>query len=79
VKNQGITNDPYLLKLMELIFKNLKSRFQIFGNAFCFLDFKNRGAISFDDFSRGLDGLSIKISKFDQRAVFAYLIGVDED
>lgn len=35
-------NDPYLHKLCEMIYSNIKSRFQIFANAFCYLDFKSR-------------------------------------
>ena len=35
-------HDPYLHKLCEMIYSNIKSRFQIFANAFCYLDFKSR-------------------------------------
>mmetsp|Transcript_39689 Transcript_39689/g.60815 ORF Transcript_39689/g.60815 Transcript_39689/m.60815 type:complete len:122 (-) Transcript_39689:930-1295(-) len=65
--------DPYLHKLIELIYGNIKSRFQVFGNAFKYLDFKNREAVSFEDFQHGLEGFSIKMSRFDAKSVFAYL------
>ena len=42
--------NPYLHKLIELIYGNIKCRFQVFGNSFCYLDFKNRQAVSFEDF-----------------------------
>ena len=58
-------SDPYLNKLVELIYNNIKSRFQVFGNSFCYLDFKNRQGVSFQDFSRGLDGFGIKLHPSD--------------
>lgn len=36
------TNDPYIQKLCELIYVNVSKRFQVFGNSFCYLDFKGR-------------------------------------
>ena len=62
---------------MELIYSNIKCRFQVFGNAYCYLDFKNRQGVSFDDFQRGLEGFSIKMSRHDARSVFAYLTDKD--
>lgn len=60
-----------------MIYSNIKSRFQIFANGYCYLDFKQRQAVSLDDFARGLDGFGIKISPLDQRSVFAYLTDSD--
>ena len=68
-------HDPYLHKLCEMIYSNIKSRFQIFANAFCYLDFKSRQAVSIDDFSRGMDGFGLKMSPQDSKSVFAYLTG----
>ena len=68
-------NDPYLHKLCEMIYSNIKSRFQIFANGFCYLDFKSRQAVSLDDFSRGMDGFGLKMSPSDSKSVFAYLAG----
>jgi len=71
-------HNPYLHKLIELIYSNIKCRFQVFGNAFCYFDFKNRQAVSFDDFLQGLEGFSIKMSRHDAKSVFAYLTSKDD-
>ena len=68
-------SDPYLQKLVEMLYVNIKSRFQVFGNSFCYMDFKSRSAVSFSDFKRGLEGFSIKMSSQDAKSVFAYLTG----
>lgn len=47
-------HDPHLQKLLELIFTNVKSRFTVFGNAFRYMDYRNRMGISPQDFERGL-------------------------
>ena len=56
-----------------MIYQNIKSRFQVFGNSYCYLDFKSRSAVSLSDWRRGLDGFAIKMSAKDQRSVFQYL------
>lgn len=58
-----------------MLYVNIKSRFQVFGNSFCYLDFKNRSAVSFSDFKRGLEGFAIKMSTQDARCIFSYLTG----
>lgn len=70
-------HDPYLQKLCELIYSNINSRFQSFGNGFTYFDFKNRQAVSLDDFQRALDGFAIKMSPMDSKSVFAYLTDSD--
>lgn len=69
-----LTQDPYLQKLIEIIYRNISSRFQVFENSFRYLDFKNRNMVSFDDFSKGLQGFGIAMSPDDRRQVFKYLI-----
>jgi len=54
-------NDSRLQKIIEIIYTNLKQRFNVFGNAFRYLDFKNRIGISQEDFQKGLEGFGIKI------------------
>jgi len=49
----------------------------MFANAYCYLDFKNRSAVSFEDFVKGLEGFSIKMSRYDAKSVFAYLTDKD--
>jgi hypothetical protein len=70
-------HDPHLHKLMELIYVNIKKRFQMFNNAFCYLDFKGRDGVSLQDWTRGLDGFSIKILPRDAKLVFQYLTDSD--
>jgi hypothetical protein len=60
-----------------LIYSNINSRFQTFGNGFTYFDFKSRQAISLDDFSRALDGFAIRMSPIDSKSVFAYLTDSD--
>ena len=57
-----------------MIYKNISSRFQVFENSFRYLDFKNRNMVSFEDFSKGLQGFGIAMSPDDRRIVFKYLI-----
>ena len=45
----------------------------MFGNSYCYLDFKGRQAVSFSDFKKGLDGLCVKMPAKDARIVFEYL------
>lgn len=66
-------HDPHLQKMLELIYVNIKRRFQVISNAFCYLDFKGREAVSLQDWVRGLDGFSIKILPRDSKLVFQYL------
>jgi hypothetical protein len=54
-------NDSRLQKIIEIIYTNLKQRFNVFGNAFRYLDFKNRIGISQEDFQKGLEGFGIRI------------------
>ena len=42
-------HDPKLIKLMELIYANIRKRFQVLSNAFCYLDFKHREGVSLAD------------------------------
>ena len=39
-------NDPYLLKLLELVYQAINKRFKVFGNAYFYLDFKQRLGVS---------------------------------
>ena len=43
-------HDPHLQKCVEVVASNIKERFAIFGNAFRYLDFKNRHGVSQEDF-----------------------------
>ena len=70
-------HDPHLQKMLELIYVNIKRRFQILSNAFCYLDFKGRDGVSLQDWARGLDGFSIKIMPRDAKLVFKYLTQSD--
>ena len=72
-------NDPYIQKLCELIYVNVSKRFQVFGNAYCYLDFKGRQMVSFADFKKGLEGLQIKMTSFDALSVFQYLTDTDDN
>lgn len=65
--------DPHLQKLVELVASNIRERFAIFGNAFRYLDFKNRHGVSLEDLEKGLSGFGIKLSPSDRRIIFAYL------
>lgn len=40
-------HNPHLQKIMELIYVNIKKRFNIVSNAYCYLDFKARDGVSF--------------------------------
>lgn len=42
-----------------MIYKNISSRYQVFGNAFRMCDFMGRQLLSFDDFFKGLNGFGI--------------------
>ena len=66
-------HDPHLQKLVELVASNIRERFAIFGNAFRYLDFKNRHGVSLEDLDKGLSGFGIKLSPDDRRTIFAYL------
>jgi len=63
-------HDPHLQKLLELIYINVKKRFQVIQNAYSYLDFKGREGVSLQDWTRGLDGFSIKILPRDSKLVF---------
>lgn len=71
--------DPHLQKLVELVATNIKERFSIFGNAFRYLDFKNRHGVSLEDLDRGLTGFGLKLSPSDRRSIFAYLTDSDPE
>lgn len=60
-------NDPKLQKLVELVYSNLRKRFQVLANAYCYLDFKNRDGVSLKDWLRGLEGFAIKIMPEDAK------------
>lgn len=70
---QHSKNDPHVQKLLEMIYMNVSKRFQVFGNAYCYLDFKNRQRVSLSDFIKGLDGFALKITPADAKLVFRYL------
>jgi hypothetical protein len=70
-------HDPHLQKLLELIYANVKKRFQVFTNAYCYLDFNNRGLVSYSDWQRGLDGFAIKVLPRDAKLLFQYLTHSD--
>lgn len=70
-------HDPHLMKLLELIYSCIKRRFQVFSNAYCYLDFKNRSGVSYNDWQRGLDGFHIRILPRDSKLVFQYLTKTD--
>ena len=42
-------HDPKLIKLIELIYTNIRKRFQVLSNAYCYLDFKHRDGVSLQD------------------------------
>ena len=65
--------DPHLQKLLELIYTNIKGRFTVFGNAYRYLDFRNRMGVSLTDFERGLNGFGLHFPRADRTAVFNYL------
>lgn len=60
-----------------MMFANIKNRFQVFQNAFYYIDFKNRQGVSFADFARGIDGFCLKMSVQDIKSVYCYLIESD--
>lgn len=60
--------------LIEVVYQNISKRFQQLGNAFCYMDFMNRGGISLEDWNRGLDGFAIKILPKDAKLIFEYLV-----
>jgi hypothetical protein len=68
-----VRQDPYLQKLLEVIYRNINSRFQVFENSYKYLDAKNRDCVTFGEFSQGLQSFGIAMSPHDRRLVFAYL------
>lgn len=66
-------HDPHLKKMLELIYTNVKSRFNVFGNAYRYLDFRNRMGVSQSDFERGLAQFGLHFPTADRRVVFNYL------
>lgn len=71
--------NPHLQKLLELVTKNISERFTIFGNAFRYLDFSNRQYVSYEDFSKGLEGFGLKLSPEDKKMMFCYLTNCQPD
>jgi hypothetical protein len=59
------------------VYSNINSRFQNFGNGFTYFDFKQRQAVSLDDFQRGLEGFAIHMPLIDSKSIFGYLTGSD--
>ena len=73
IQGNASRNDPHVQKLLEMIYMNVSKRFQVFGNAYCYLDFKNRQRVSLSDFIKGMDGFALKITPADAKLVFRYL------
>ena len=58
---------------LELIWLRLDERFSNFSAAFRFLDMNFNNRVSFNEFSKGLETLKVKISLREQLECFKYL------
>lgn len=73
VSNMNSPSETHLQKNMELIQLRIEERFPTFSHAFRFFDLNFNNRVSFNEFSKGLEYLKVKINMKDQMRCFKHL------
>ena len=63
----------HMRKTLEMLWIRIQERFKTFSPAFRYFDLKQNNRIEFTEFTKGLEGLKIKVSTADQLMVFNHL------
>ena len=65
--------EVHMRRTMEMLWIRIQERFKTFSPAFRYFDRNFNNRISFTEFTKGLEGLKVKMSAKDQLMVFQYL------
>ena len=66
-------DDVYLRRILESMWIRIQERFKTFSPAFRYFDRNFNNRIAFTEFTKGLEGLKVKMSAKDQLLVFQHL------
>ena len=69
-KSMESQDEVHLRRTMEMLWIRIQERFKTFSPAFRYFDRNFNNRISFTEFTKGLEGLKVKMSAKDQLMVF---------